>query len=95
MSAESIWRERERERSRLSADFKFPSGDLAENLNNFKQVSRGNHGFTEQSGSSSASLQTTKGLCATPAMSFHGPVEYFWSFETLIRLDKSTHLVCS
>lgn len=34
--------------SSLSADFKFASSDLTDNLNNFKQASAGNHWFTEQ-----------------------------------------------
>lgn len=34
--------------SSLSADFKFASSDLTDNLNNFKQASVGNHWFTEQ-----------------------------------------------
>lgn len=38
--------------SSLSADFKFASGDLTDNLNNVKQASRGNHWFTEQTGTS-------------------------------------------
>lgn len=43
--------------SSLSADFKFPSSDLTDNLNNFKQASLGNHWFTEQTGSTSSLKQ--------------------------------------
>lgn len=71
MSASVCLRRRERgERSRLSADVKFPSSDLADNLNNFKHVSLGNRWFTEQTGSTGASLLAGRGPQAAAEIQF-------------------------
>lgn len=58
MSAEAYVRKREEGggQSSLSADVKFPSSNLSDNLNNFKQATLENHWFTEQTGSRGASV---------------------------------------
>lgn len=67
----------------LSADVKFPSSDLADNLNNFKQASLGNHWFTEQTGSTSASLLVERGACAPTEIQFlscTGGLHFGWKW---------------
>lgn len=53
------------------------------NLNNFKQASLGNHWFTKQTGSTSASLLVKTGPCVTTAMQFFsctGGLHFDWKW---------------
>lgn len=91
MSAEA-YGERE-EPSSLSADFKFPSSDLADDLNNFKQASLGNQWFAELTGSTSASLLVETSPCATTAIlcCAGGGLYFDWLGENTVFLGALKH----